>query len=124
MTIRTLPREEWSKIDAAAGREILAAGVPDSLQVVVVEDADGKIVGSWMLVQVAHAECLWVAPEHRGRASVFRRLLSGMTRAGRALGVTGLMTHAVDPRVEQLVLGYGGARVPGSAWTFPLKGEV
>lgn len=125
MTTRELPREEWGKIvETDAGRQVLAAVNPDTTKVVVVEDAEGRVVGSWLVLQVAHVECLWIAPEHRGRGSVLRRLLSGMTRAARALGVRGVVTHAVLPEVEDLLASYGGTAIPGRAWTFPLREEV
>ena len=124
MTVRTLPREEWGKIiEADGGRDILAAAPPTShLQVVVVEDESGAIVGSWLVYQAVHVEGLWVAPAHRGRGSVMRRLLAGMTRAARALGVSSVMTHSMDPKIDDLLAGYGGTALQGRAWALPLKG--
>ncbi len=125
MTTRELPREEWGKIvEAEAGRDVLAAAPSDTqIRVVVVEDEAGAVVGSWLVYPAVHVEGFWIAEAHRGRGSVLRRLLLGMTKAARTFGVAAVMTQSMSPKVDDLVSGYGGTMLQGRAWWFPLREE-
>lgn len=116
MTPRVLPREEWYRLPDAESAAI-AHQLPPSAQVLVVED-DGQIVGSWMLLLVPHVECLWVAPSHRKRGGVFRRLLAGMRRLAPA---TRVVTASVSPEVDALLMRYGAEPLPGTSWVFAFK---
>lgn len=123
MTTRELPREEWFKItEADGGRDVLAAAAPSSqIKVVVVEDDAGAVVGSWLVYPAVHVEGFWVAPAHRKKGSVLRRLLLGMTRAARGFGVTQVLTQSLAPEVDDLLAGYGATMVPGRSWAVPLR---
>lgn len=126
MTTRELPREEWGKItEADGGREILAAAAPHTqIKVVVVEDEAGRVVGSWLVYPAVHVEGLWIAPDHRKRASVLGRLLSGMRRAADGFGVTQVLTQSLAPEVDDLLSSYGATMVPGRSWALPTKRET
>lgn len=122
MTTRELPRAEWHRIsEADGGLHVIPETVPENTKIVVVEDADGKIVGSWMLLRTVHVECLWIAPSHRKRGSVFRRLLSQMTASARAWGAKVVLTHSAADDVARLVKNYGGVPIDAQAWVFKLK---
>ena len=90
--------------------------------VVVVEDG-AELVGCWALVQVLHAEGVWVAPAHRGRASVARRLMLGTLAAARELGAKAIVTGALTDDVEHLLTDHLGAvPVPGKQLVFATGG--
>jgi N-acetylglutamate synthase-like GNAT family acetyltransferase len=112
MTTRLLPPEEWARL---AGTELdgVWANLPASARVVVVEDEEGRIVGCWSLFSVLHVEGVWIAPEHRGRSAVARRLLVGMRHQARDMGASGVCTAAVSDDVRALLDHLGAARVPG-----------
>ena len=109
MTTRLLPLAEWSKIEASG---LGAATLPHEAMVLVVEH-EGAIVGCWALYQAWHADGMWVAPNHRGRGAVFRRLVKGMRALLRSLGTTKVVTSAIDPKIARLVTRSGAVKVPG-----------
>lgn len=112
MTSRILPPDEWHKLDGTEAGLIRAALIPDRTRVLVVED-HGAIVGTWVLMDVVHAECLWIAPAFRKRTSVQRRLWTAMQRTARALGVRAVATAAVSDDVRNLLEHVGATKVPG-----------
>jgi ribosomal protein S18 acetylase RimI-like enzyme len=123
MTTRILPPEEWGKLD---GTELAAWAPqmdPTRATVVVVEDEAGTVIGCWALVQVLHAEGVWVAPSHRGRASVARRLVRATLEAARQRGVRAVATAAVTPDVERLLTRHLGAtELPGKQYVLATGG--
>lgn len=118
MTTRMLSRDEWAT--KLAGTELEAA-VPylDGAQVVVVEDGE-TVVGCWALIPYVHVEGVWIAPAHRGRGSVARRLLSGMRRAAQAMGVSTVMTAAISDDVRELLAHLGATKLPGEHYALPV----
>lgn len=116
MTSRILPREEWHTLP-----DIGALPLPDGSRPVVVEH-DGVIVGCHVLMPIWHVEGLWIAPDHRGRSSVARRLWARVQQEACAIGVKAVVTAAVDDRVCRLLAHVGASRVPGDAYLVPVKG--
>ena len=97
---------------------------PEQAQVLVVEDDQRAIVGVWVLMRLIHAECVWVAPEHRGRSSVARRLVQFMRERARAWGAKTVLGHPVDPAVGRLIEKLGGTQLPGVPHVIPVdEGE-
>src|SRR4029077_20633639 len=88
VTSRVLPRAEWDRLKGTEA-ETVCPLLPESAQVLVVEDGTA-IAGCWVLLPVLHVECLYVAPEHRKKPSVARRLLAGMRRLVRESGGRGV----------------------------------
>lgn len=114
MTTRILPVEEWSRVpDLPDGLD------PVETRVLVVEQ-DGAIVGSWAVFRVVHAECIWIAEAHRGRASVAGRLLSGMYRLASLWGARSVMTGAMTDEVASMILRLGGVQLPGRHFSLPV----
>lgn len=111
MTSRLLPREEWPKLagtDAATAWPLLT----DAARVVVVEH-DGQIVGCHLLQPVLHAECLWVHPDHRGKASVARRLWAAVQRTAREqFGASWFATGCASDDVRVLLAHVGAVPLP------------
>jgi hypothetical protein len=123
MTTRILPPEEWATLadtEAGAFAHLLP---PGSASILVVED-DGRIVATWALITMMHAEGLWIAPAYRGRFGVVKRLLVGMRRLAQSLGCTSVQTGAITPDVEDLIHRLGGQPLPGRAFVLPMQGDV
>ncbi len=75
MKARILRPEEWQRINSPGLPELLAYTEPQNIAVVVVENDDKEIVASVSALQVTHFEGLWIKPEERGNAGVFRALI-------------------------------------------------
>lgn len=120
MTTRLLPRSEWRRL-AGTEAETVWPHLPHTAQVLVVEDGE-QIAGCWVLMPVWHVECLYVAPEHRGKASVARRLLVGMKRLVRDVGARGVMTAATSDAVRALLAHVGAEKVPGDHYVMSFGG--
>ncbi len=120
MTIRELPAAEWSKVAHLDLGQFLAAIVPDSATVLVVEH-EGEVIGCWATVTLLHAEGIWVHPDHQKKGSVGRRLWQGMRRIAERYGVSSVITGAVDPSVAAQILRHRGQALP-PAFVLPVKG--
>lgn len=120
---RTLPPDEWPKLE---GTELELAWPhldPTGAEVVVVEDDAGLIVGCWALVPYVHAEGVWVHPDHRRRGVVAGRLIQGLFRTARNAGARAVLTSAITPDVEALLVDHLHAvRLPGQSFVFGVGG--
>jgi len=112
MTSRVLPPEEWHRLVGTEAELIWPHLDPARSHVLAVEH-NGAIVGTWVLMQVLHAECLWIAPSHRGRTSVARRLWTAMQRTARGLGAKAVATAAMTDDVRRLLDHVGATKVLG-----------
>lgn len=95
---------------------------PAQAQVLVVEQ-DGAIVGTWVLMRLVHAECVWIAPAHRGRGRVAARLVQFMRERARAWQVRAVLGHPVDAAVVALIEKLRGTRLPGVPYLIPVDHE-
>jgi ribosomal protein S18 acetylase RimI-like enzyme len=118
---RVLERSEYGRL-AGTELEAVAAHLPEAARVLVVED-DGAIVGCWSALPLWHLEGLWIAPEHRGRSSVARRLLAGMRGILRGLGARTALTAAVSDDVADMALRLGGFQLPGRHFVLTIDQE-
>jgi hypothetical protein len=121
LSTRILPREEYERLKGTEV-ESVAAQLPDTARVVVVE-REGRIVGTWTLLPIVHAECVWIAEDERGRGSVARRLLAGLSATAREVfGVGRVWTAArdEDTRTQDLIAALRGELVPGRHYVMPL----
>jgi len=84
---------------------------PENALIWVVEDG-ARIVGAWTTIRMIHAECLWIAPEYRGSAGVARKLLKGLREMAAYWGVTKVQTASISEHVTDLILRFGGTRLP------------
>jgi len=122
MTSRILPFAEWHKLDGTEVAEARSSLDPARTAILVVEDGE-TIVGCHVLMWILHAECLWIHPDHRGKASVGRRLWAAVQRTARAAGVPSLWTAACDDRVRGLLAHVGATELPGAHFVLPVKGD-
>ena len=120
MTSRVLPRAEWDRLKGTEAETVWPL-LPESAQVLVVEDGTA-IAGCWVLLPVLHVECLYVAPEHRKKPSVARRLLAGMRRLVRDSGGRGVVTAATSDDVRDLLTHIGATKVPGDHYVMSFEG--
>ncbi len=120
MITRVLPKEEWPRLRGTEAETVWPFLDAERASVIVVED-EGLIVGCHILMYVLHAECLWIAPEHRGRSSVARRLWSGVQRAVMSTGAKSIMTAACDDRVRGLLSHVGATKLPGDHYVIQME---
>jgi len=117
MTVRFLPRDEWTKLAGTPWADLQPAEMG---QLLVVEDGDGQIIGTWAVVALPHLEGFWVHPDHQGKAAVVKLLLSTMFGHLGAAGVTSVLTHAPAAHVDAFLVRLGGTPIPGRAFTLPI----
>lgn len=118
LTVRELPPEDWPSLAGTDLAPFIGRFDPASVRVVVVE-SDGRIVGCWALLMWPHAEGIWIDPDHRGRAGVFRGLLRGMADLIRDCGATGALM-GVQPHTEAMLTKLGGVPLPCPLMVVPL----
>ena len=111
MTTRLLPSDEWAKLAITEVGPVWS-WLPPNARVVVVEDEEQQLMGCHVLLPVWHLEGLWIAPDHRRRTSVARRLWSRVQQEARSLGVTQLVTAAADDTVKGLLTHVGAIPLP------------
>lgn len=119
MTTRLLPREEWPRLNGTEMEAIWPA-LDAHAHIVVVEDDDGQIVGCWSLFRQVHVEGCWIAPAHRGKSSVARRMLVAMRSCAQAMGARSVATAACSEDVKQLLIKMGAVELPGSHFAMPV----
>lgn len=121
MTTRVLDVDEYDLLIGTEADAILPLLTDDS-RVVVVEH-QGQVVGCHVLQRCLHAECLWIHPDHRGKASVARRLWAGVQREVREhFGARAFLTAAVSDDVRHLLEHVGATRVEADQYVVPVKG--
>lgn len=118
MTTRELPKSEWSRL-VGTELETVVPHLPDAARVLVVED-DGEIVGCWAFFAVIHAEGVFIAPQHRGKSAVARRLVRGMRDIVCSMGANVVATAAMTDDVRGLIQGLGGVELPGTHYALPV----
>lgn len=111
-TVRELPREEWHRLTGTESAAV--ADAPPTMEAVpvVVEDEAGEIVGVWTLMTIHHLEGLWIHPAHRGKTSVWRRLITTMRAVALARGVFSVWSAALDEGLAQMALTRGAHEIP------------
>jgi N-acetylglutamate synthase-like GNAT family acetyltransferase len=101
VTTRILPPEEWSRLG-----ETLLKDAPDLLNseidIVLVVEKEGEIVGCTSFLPRWHMEGLWVSPNHRKMVSVGRPLLRGIYQVAEALKAKELVMMTFDPEMAAL----------------------
>jgi len=121
ISARILPQEEWPRLAGTEAEKLWPMLNPENARVWVVEK-DGKIVATWTLLRVVHAECIWVAPEVRGEFGVVKRLLKGKSEIATAWGADRVVTGSVSPDVTELIMRFGGELMPCETFILPVNG--
>lgn len=120
MIARELPRQEWPRLEGTEAETLWPHLNPENTRVLVVED-EGRIVGTWLMLRVVHAECMWIAPDYRGSFGVAKRLLKGMRDTATEWGVPNVVTGSVDPHVTDLIRRLGGYPMPCESFVLPVR---
>jgi hypothetical protein len=118
MKTRLLPREEYPRL-VGTEAELIWPLLPEQARVIVVEE-HGEIIGTWTLLPIWHAECVWVRPDHRSRSSVARRLLAGMWQAAKSVGTRSVWTAAMSDDVKVIIGKLNGQPLPGEHFVLPM----
>lgn len=113
MTRRLLPPEEWDRMrdDAQIG-PVLEMLSPRTTMILVVEDTDGTILGSWTATRVLFAEGVHM---RRSSPAVARHLWLGMREVMRDESAACVLTSADRAEVSNLLTSHGA-----TATVFPL----
>lgn len=119
MTTRILPVEEWPRL-AGTTTEAATALDPKVCRIIVIENGAGEIVGSWALFCQWHAEAMWIAPGHRGRGVVFRKLAGAMRQLAQAFGARAVWACTDEPDVMEMARKSGAVVMPGQHFMVPL----
>ncbi len=123
MTTRELPAEEWSRLSGTALWPLIALRPNDIIAIVVVEDAEGVIVGQWALASFVHAEGVEIRADHRKASAVPKLLLSGMNKAIAVRGFDSVLTGADTPEVGRLLEKIGAVPVM-TTYYWPHKSQA
>lgn len=119
---RLLPPEEWDRINSPGLPELLPYLEPQNLTVAVVEDDEEKIVASVCAINITHFEGLWIVPEHRGNAGVFRPLIRQAYAVPRVKGERWVIGGAEenDAKMRGVCTRLGGQRLPLTFYAMPV----
>jgi hypothetical protein len=124
VTARVLPPAEWPRLEGTEAAQVWPLLDPARARVTVVEDESGAIVGCWVAYLMVHAECLWIAPAHRGKPSVGRRLLRALGSAVRELGGDRAWTAAITDDVREMLARIGARQLAAADhYVMPLWGK-
>lgn len=120
MTPRILPPEEYAKL-AGTPLEVLAPYLPAGAQVLVIEDDDGAVLGTWSAFPLWHLEGFWIDEAHRQRGGVARRLLAAMRQV-----LVGVQAHRVTTAADtDAMRGWlerlGAEQLPGTHYVWPMQ---
>jgi N-acetylglutamate synthase-like GNAT family acetyltransferase len=112
MIARVLPPTEYGRLAETESAAILEV-LPPGGQVVVVEDADGAIAACWCLFPLIHVEGVWIAPAHRQKGVVARRLLDAMRQTARRMGAVAVNTASQSAEVTTMLRKLGAVQLEG-----------
>lgn len=118
-----MPPEEWPRVPVPVNG-LTAYSAPENIALVVVESDEGEILAACAVLSITHFEGLWIKPEERGNAGVFRSLL----RMGYALpqcrGEKWALGGAEDgdERMKGLCHKLGGKELPLKLFAIPVGG--
>lgn len=112
LSTRLLPPEEWSRLADCGLGDLWASLPPATTRIVVVEE-DGEIVGHVTGVLMLHAEGAWIAPRHRKRVAVWRRLIEGFWRLADGWGCRAAWASAASDEMRHVLARLHGAPVTG-----------
>jgi len=116
MRTRILPPSEWAQLNNS---ELMRYVNPDNVSVIIVEK-EGEILASVMVLKVTHFEQLWIKPEERGNAGVFRALIRQAYASARANGERFVLADAADDRMDSICRRLGGKDLSRTFFALPV----
>lgn len=122
MKKRILPQAEWPKLKGTEAELLWPHLNPENSEIIVIEDGD-RIVATWTLMRMVHAECIWVDPEYKGSPGVWRGLITLAREIATKWGVSKLITGSITQEVTDLIVKWGGFPVPCATYVLPVWGR-
>lgn len=116
LTFRVLPPEEWPRLQ---DRFPYNQGLPDPEHWrIIVAEQDGQIVGRCAIFDTVHWDDWDIAPDHQGKAAVFRGLVREGLQVLHEAGILGVHTTVPDsrPDLQHLVEHFGYQVAPGKLY--------
>ena len=108
MIARVLPSSEWGRLDGTELEELSKQLTSATAKMLVVERGD-EIVGCCALLFVLHGGGVWIAPAHRKRGVVARRLLDLVTKTARSCGARCVVASDTPEEMTDLLINHLGA---------------
>lgn len=99
MTHRILLPSEYARL-AGMTLDVLLPHLPADACVLVVEDADGRVVACTSFFPMWHLEGTEIHQDYRHHPSVVRHLLTGIRETARDLGADRILTAATDDDIR------------------------
>jgi hypothetical protein len=109
---RVLPPNEWQKIRGTELPAVIDDAPTDDVEVIVVEDDAGELVAGVSRVRITHLEGLWVRPDYRGNAGVWRRLIQVALKTPSRWNDSWVMAGSASDQMRRLLNRLGGVTVP------------
>ncbi len=122
MRARILRPDEWSRLEGNDLSVLLPFVEPENAAMVVVENGSDEIAACVSVLQVTHFEGLWIKPEHRGNAGVFRPLIRLAYTIPHLRGERWVFGAAAskDKRMDGLCRRLGGQLLPVEFYAMPV----
>lgn len=119
---RLLPRHELDRLVGTEAESIIPDLKKNSQIFVLVVEKNDIIVGTWVLMQCWHAECVWIKEEERGNPVIAGRLIKGMRQLGKTVETREILTSALTEEIENLITKHlEGSVIPGKLFRFPVN---
>lgn len=114
MRTRVLEPSEWADIRSEGLPALLPYVAPQNIDIIAVEEDSGEIIAHVAAMRVTHFEGLWISPEYRGNAGVFRSLIreAYAIPRGRQEGFAFGGAEDGDGGMDTLCTRLGGKRLP------------
>lgn len=122
VTRRILPRDEYSRLTGTY-LEPLIDYLPPDTDVIVVEDAEGRIVGCSSLFRRDHLEGTWIADDYQDDPAVFWSLFHGIKTTAKRRGSARVLTASMDARMTAFLQRMHAEPLPGDHFVWPIVRE-
>ena len=113
MVARILPPEEWHRLTEGETAPLIPILRPDMDDVLVVEDADGRIVRSWAVIETLNLHGAWAHPAVIGHTQSIFAMLREMKALAREKGHRRVQTGALTNEIAELCEALKGEELPG-----------
>jgi hypothetical protein len=127
LTVRELPSGEFPRLASVEPFDKLGFPKPETSRVVVGEDAAGRVVAYWCVFAAIHVEPVWIAPEHRSRPGLIRRLWEQVRSVLGASGEKIAFCNIFDeglPVKEAMAARLGFQKLPGSLYFITVQRDA
>jgi hypothetical protein len=124
MRARILKPDEWGRLPEKSNVPALLPYVePSNAAMVVVEKGSDEIAACVSVLRVSHFEGLWIRPEDRGNAGVFRALIRQAYALPQVRGERWILGAAdlSDDRMDVLCRRLGGCPLPVEFYAMPVS---